>query len=912
MKFKNLPKHLIKKIYIPIIVLFGSSILVSFNIENEILQQLLDKFKLYQSKYTQEKVYLQTDKPYYAIGDDLWFKAYVVDAETLTPTNTSNLLFVDLIDSRDSIVKTLRVPLNVGFGWGNFELKDSISEGNYRLRAYTNWMRNYDDSFFFDKTLKIGNSWSNQVITNTNYTFSKIDRKEIIKADINFKNISGAPYPQKEVSYSFDLDGEYPIKRKSKTDDQGNVSIEYKSNKPLPSKLGGINASLKISESTIINKYIPVKNTSKDVNVQFFPEGGDIIENVRTKIAFKALGADGLGKNVSGYVLDDENNKVAIFNTSHLGMGVFAFTAISGKTYKAMVDFEDGSTQTLSLPIIKSEGISLSVSTALTDSMMVKLMTNKSFLEKNSGKEYTVIAQNSGSILYSAKIKLLGNSFAAKLSKTRFNQGITQFTLFDEQLQPIAERLIFIAPKDTLSVQIKIDKKPHYPRGVSDIDIEVLDPNKKPALGSFSIAVTDEQKVPIDEEMQSTIFSTLLLSSDIKGYVEKPNYYFYNTSEEKLRQLDILMMTQGWRRFSWKNMINNIFPEMTFKPEKTLSIIGKISTGKTKPVIGGKVTLFSSGKNKMLIQSISDQNGEFRFDSLYFTDSTKFVIQARTATGKKNVDIEVYGSQKQKVSNNINQADLTVNINQSMQSYLLNSKTQYEAWLKNGIINRSILLEEVQVTDSKPKLENSSNLNGAGMADKVFTEKELQNATSLDQFLQGRVTGLQIINGQAFIRNNPNPANIILDGMNVGPEFLADININDIASVEILKSVSTTAIYGSQGGSGIIIINTKRGGGIDQVYRSYAPGILAFSPIGLIKQKEFYVPNYDLPKNNIVADLRTTIYWKPNIITDSLGKAKISFFNADGTGNYKVTLEGMDLNGNMARKIMHYQITPKP
>ena len=194
----------------------------------------------------------------------------------------------------------------------------------------------------------------------------------------------------------------------------------------------------------------------------------------------------------------------------------------------------------------------------------------------------------------------------------------------------------------------------------------------------------------------------------------------------------------------------------------------------------------------------------------------------------------------------------------------------------------------------------------------MFLETDLQSATSLDQFLQGRVAGLQIVNGQAFIRNNPNPAAIILDGMNVGPEFLSDINVNDIASVEILKSIANTAIYGSQGANGIIIINTKRGT-YNQVYRSYAPGILAFSPIGLFQPKEFYVPNYNSPKiNNLSADLRTTIYWKPNIITDSLGKAKISFFNADGTGNYKVTLEGMDLNGNMARKIMHYQITPKP
>jgi len=911
MNLKNLLKPFIKKNYVALIIFFGSLSLLSFIDDNENLNKLLANFQNYHNKYTQEKVYLQTDKPYYAIGDDIWFKAYVVEAQTLMPTSISNILFVDLIDSRDSITKTLRVTLNLGFGWGNFELRDSLPEGNYRLRAYTNWMRNFDDGFFFDKTIKIGNSWTNQVITTTNYTFSKTDGKEILKADINYKNIGGTPYRQKEVTYFFDLDGPNPIKRKLKTDDNGNISIEYKTNKPFSTKLGRINTYLKIAESTIVEKHIPIKNTSSEASVQFFPEGGDLIENVRSKIAFKALGADGLGKNISGYVLDEENNKIANFSSTHLGMGFFALSPIAGKSYKAVINFEDGSTQTLNLPNAKPDGIYLGVNALIGDSVLVKMSTNKSFAEKNTEKEFTIIAQNAGNIIYSAKTKLRGTNFASKLSKDRFTHGITQFTLFDEQMQAIAERLIFIAPKDTLNIQLKLDKKAHHPRGLSAIDIEVSDQNKNPVIGSFSIAVIDNNKVPINEDEESTIFSNLLLSSDIKGYIEKPNYYFHDTNEEKLRDLDILMMTQGWRRFNWKNINNNIFPAITFQPEKTLSIIGKISTGKTKPLAGGKVTLFSSGKNKMLIQSKSNENGEFRFDSLYFTDSTKFVLQARTATGKKNVDIVIY-DYPQKAGKNTNEADLTVNINQSMQSYLLNSKTQYEDWLKHGIVNRSIILEEVKVTDSKPRLENSSNLNGAGSADKVFLEKDLESATSLDQFLQGRVAGLQIINGQAYIRNNPNPAAIILDGMNVGPEFLSDVNVNDIASVEILKSIGNTAIYGSQGASGIIIINTKRGTS-SQVYRSYAPGILAFSPIGLFQPKEFYVPNYNSPKiNNLSADLRTTIYWKPNIVTDSLGKAKISFFNADGTGNYKVTIEGMDLNGNIARKIMHYQITPKP
>jgi TonB-dependent SusC/RagA subfamily outer membrane receptor len=284
------------------------------------------------------------------------------------------------------------------------------------------------------------------------------------------------------------------------------------------------------------------------------------------------------------------------------------------------------------------------------------------------------------------------------------------------------------------------------------------------------------------------------------------------------------------------------------------------------------------------------------------------VIQARTATGKKNVDIELYNNPPQIVTKNENQPDLTVNINESMKAYLKNSKTQYEDWLKNGIVNRSILLQEVKVVDTKPTITNSSNLNGAGFADKVLTEKDFQYALTLEQALQGRVAGLMISGGIAYIRGQQ--AQIILDGIYVEADFLNSISIQDVESIEILKSIGNTAIYGSRGGGGVIVINTKRGKS-GYVSNAYAPGIVTYSPIGLFNPKEFYVPNYENPKiNNEVADLRTTVYWNPNIVTDSTGNAQVEFFNADGTGNYKVVLEGMDLNGHIGRKVIRYQVKP--
>jgi TonB-dependent SusC/RagA subfamily outer membrane receptor len=895
------------------ILIFSATIfcfLVSFGFisNDDLLKKLLDNFATYHQKNIQEKVYIHTDKPYYSIGDEIWFKAYVVDAQFLTPTPQSSILNVDLINQKDSIKKTLRIPLVAGFGYGNFKLTDSLEEGNYRLRAYTTWMRNFGDEFYFDRTIKIGNSWSNQVITNVSYQFAKDGTDEKVTALINYSNIDGFPYANKEVSYNVVLDFRNLAKGKAITDDKGNVTINFVNDKPFLSKTGNLNTSLKIAESTIVNKQIPIKGTSNDVDIQFFPEGGELLENVRNRVAFKAVGSDGLGKAVKGYVQDLEGNKVVNFTSKHLGMGVFTLIPATNKPLEAIVTFIDGSEKTIKLPNAKAEGIIVNVNSAFQDSVLVRVVANGTFLDKNKGKSFTVIAQNSGKIIFTAQSALNSLAFATKLPKSRFPSGITQFTLFNEYMLPVSERLIFIAPKDTLSLDLATDKTNFKQREKTKISIVAKDAEGNPVIGSFSMSVIDESLVPLEEEKLHTIFTDLLLVSDIKGYVENPNYYFTDINDEKVYNLDILMMTQGWRRFKWQNITNNSYPLLNYKPERTLSVSGKVTQGRDKPVVGGTVTLFSSLGASFLIQAKTDNAGEFTIDSLFFPDSTKFVIQARTDKGKKNVEIELYNNPIQIVTANPNWPDLSVNINQSMLAYLKNSKTQYEAWLRNGTVFRSIMLGEVKVVETKRVAENSTNLNGAGNADKVFTAADLQNAITLQQAIQGRVAGLMFMGGIPYIRNQP--AQVILDGMFVEADFLSNIPPQDVESVEILKSISYTAIYGSRGGGGVIIVTTKRGkSGYSN--NTYAPGILTYNPIGIFEPKEFYVPNYQIGATNAnTADLRTTIYWNPKIITDGTKPANVEFYNADGNGNYKIILEGMDLNGHIGRKVLTYKVTP--
>ncbi|HEY0769833.1 MAG TPA: Ig-like domain-containing protein, partial [Sphingobacteriaceae bacterium] len=191
------------------------------------LKKVISQLQQYQVDRPYEKIHLHLDKPYYAIGDNIWFKAYVVQAEKNQPSYLSKILYVELINEKDSIKQTLKLPVFVGLAWGEFSLKDSLKEGNYRIRAYTNWMRNFGEDYFFDKTITIGNAITNNIITGVNYSYSKDGVAQKVTADLSYKDINGNAVAGKDVVYEVQLDAKTVSKGKGKTDGQGNLSLSF-------------------------------------------------------------------------------------------------------------------------------------------------------------------------------------------------------------------------------------------------------------------------------------------------------------------------------------------------------------------------------------------------------------------------------------------------------------------------------------------------------------------------------------------------------------------------------------------------------------------------------------------------------------------------------------------------------------
>lgn len=867
--------------------------------------ELLKKLEDFAKKNPTEKIHLHLDKPYYAIGDNIWFKAYVIDGSTSMPSQISNILYVELINEKDSVKRQLKLPMQMGLASGDFKLIDSLSEGNYRIRAYTQWMRNAGPQFFFDKTIKIGNAWANKVFTNATNQFSNEGNMQKVKSTIRFATIEGTAYADAPVSYEIQLNNRNISRGKATTNANGEISIDIVNSQPEIYKSGKIVATLTMPNKTTVIKTIPIKATSNKVDVQFFPEGGNLIEGLPSKVAIKAVNSMGLGENVSYIITDNDGNEISKSKTTHLGMGSFILNPLSGRTYTAKVTFADGSTQAYPLPKIEKSGYAIAANISDTANVNIKVMMTPDLLNKG---ELKLVATHDGIAYLTAKIPTGKQLVVVPSPRKELPSGIIQFTLFSADNLPVCERIVFINNVERINLKLENLSANYQKRGHVQLSF-LADRLGKPTQGSFSISVTNASVVTPDPQNESNIFTSLLLTSDLVGYVEKPNYYFLKDDAETANNLDLLMLTQGWRKIEWKKISAGLMPQPLFMPEKTLKISGRI-TRSGKPVVKGKVSLFSNTGGFFATDTLSDEDGRFTFDNILFGDSVKFVVQARTDKDKKNVQIDLDMSPRQIVTTNANTGDIEVNVNETMKSYLQQSDDYFNDLVRRGLLDRTIMLKTVEIVEKKNPTPNSANLNGAGRADAIFTEKDLENAYSLANVIQGRVAGITVMGGRAYsMRANGRAMRVVLDGFDMGEDFtLDDIPVTDIESVEVLKSIANTAIYGGRGAAGVIVVTSKRGGSRSSSdYNRYTPGIIAYSPKGFYQARTFYSPRYD-KKPDPGQDLRTTVYWNPHFISDAIGKAKVDYFNTDQAGEYRIVVEGIDMSGNLVHQTYTYQV----
>jgi hypothetical protein len=778
--------------------------------------EIVNKLKTFSHGHATEKAYLHFDKPYYAAGDTIYFKAYVTLGEKHELSTLSGILHVDLINTNNKIDQSIKLQLQDGVAWGDFTLPDSLPPGNYRVRAYTQWMRNEGEDAFFYQTIPVAS------ITNN-----------------------------------------------------------------------------KIPESIARH---PLTNNKADV--QFFPEGGSLVAGIRSKVAFKAIGTSGLGIDVKGVIADNGNKEVTSFASVHLGMGYFYLTPEEGKTYRAKLTFADGAQTVIDLPKPETKGIALTINNDSIPKASVRIAANPAYYLENKNTDYMLLIY-SGGITTTVLCKLDSAVITMDILKRRLHTGIATITLFSPAGEPLCERLLFVQNYDQLNVSITPDKTVYTKREKINIRLNVKNRADSAAMGHFCVSVTDESKVPTDENNESTILTTLLLTSDLKGYVEQPNYYFTKTSEAALNNLDLVMLTHGYRRFEWKKILNNEYPPTAYQPEKGLEISGQVKNFFGKPIAKGTITLLPS-KGGPLISTLTDDKGMFHFSNLIFYDTTRFVLSAVNAKGKNSTKLAWFNDKPEPfISANPFQQSMP---DTSLSAYIENTKKERNEWINYGK-GKGIMLKEVKIKEKKEPDHHSTGLIAEFAADQVIRGKDILYGGPLSMRLAaGLVHRVHFVpaGGNSLVPiNNITLVQmlVVIDG-NIGK--LDDVSTDEVEKIDVFLPPNSL-VYGIDGLGGVLAITTKPRTLMAENIASI--GILPIAPMGFYKAKEFYSPKYDYQNLNTKRlDLRSTIYWQPEIQTDKDGSALFNYYNADGTGTYKVVIEGIDNKGNLGRQVYRYKV----
>ena len=862
--------------------------------------------------FPQEKIHLQTDKPHYVSGETIWFCAYVVDATEHIPVTESRYVYVELIDPLDSVLVRQKIRHDSISYSGYISIPEDIPEGAYELRAYTRFMESIDEEYFFSKPLSIYYPLSRNFRLD-----SRIEHNEQNKVSAFFKfkhsHNNEAIIPESvKVTYkgkSFNL----------RPEDDGSSGITVTC---PPEERDRYLLVESVLDKYLYRKYVHIPADDKGLDVSFYPEGGSLLDGVPVHVAFKAMKSDGQSADVTGKVYDDLGNEIMTINTRHNGMGSFILSGEAERRYHVMASVNDEKPKRFELPAVLKSGYGLSAKW-IKDKLYVSVLNAKDNTDKN--KLY-LIAHTRGVMQYG---NIWDNSREYILfEKEKFPSGVLHLVLIDSEMNPLSERLVFVNNDDQAHVDYIPDKRVYGTRRLAENIVSLTDNEGNPLQGSFSVSVTDKKEVCPDST--SSILTNLLLTSDLRGRIENPSYYFHQGFVHE-NSLDLLMMTQGWRRYNVPNLLrgNYSYPSSYIEAGSTLTgTVQRDFTG--KPDAGTNVLAVSlAGDYSEFV--VTDEKGRFLLEQCEQPDGSIILVGL---ISKSSMNRSVLTLDKESYPSRTTFPPLVkedVFDNDIMEAYVEKSEQRYS--YENGM--RTIYLDEITVTSTVKAVHK---VGYYAAPDRRVTEEEINespNRKLIDHLIMtGAVeyyieegTGKKVIKvvkrGESSpllpttptslsdrpssaedifgLKENPEDPLVLIDGVVSSFNYLYGMTLHDVVQIDVLNSLSNKAGFGPMGAAGVISLYMRRG---SKTYHTNSSYIKKADNLGYQRRVEFYAPRYDTEKaiKNHMPDLRTTIHWQPGIQTESDGTAYFNFYTADSETSYSVIIEGMTSDGRIIRK----------
>lgn len=864
-----------------------------------------------------EKIYVQTNHVFFKEGETLFFKLYIINAQDQTPTRISNVVYTELISPAGTVVQKATYPIQDGYASGSFDFTASRPGGIYKIRAYTSWMRNENENTFFVREVTLQKVIAPRILMKLEFPDKGYGAGDAVAANFSMRNLNDEPIQNHTGKYTVAIGGEQVLTGTFQTDRSGKARISFQLPQQLTTSDGLLNIQVSYdSYSESISRSIPI--VLNRIDLQFMPEGGTLINGISSTVAFKSLNEFGKGADIRGVIRDGNGNLVTAFESYHSGMGKFVLTPQTGACYKAYITSPAGIAQVFDLPAARQDGVVMQL---LREKKKIVLNLFTSFARDVKLK---VTSRNITYHLQNLSLRRGINSF--RLDENIFPAGINQFSLYTENELPLAERLVFLNEDQQLKVRITTHRKQYGPREKVKLTISTTDENGKPVPSNFSLSVVDDKLWTFADDKQDHILSWLLLSSELKGKVEEPQFYFKNDEPKAIPALDLLMLTQGYRYFDYTEYVvkENV---LQFLPDQDHILSGRILDAGKNPV-AAKVFLVHTVPGGKGMEISTGADGEFFFSQLM--PSTGYYLFAQGLDKKQKISIEItqngmgYNPARARAFKHLfskpTADELIATVIKPAVAPPAKDKTAIPEPVENAKQEPKALAEVVVVALGQNQVRKQLGYSVSRV------EANLANGIKLQNGLTGRVAGLNIatVNNGVFadtritlrgIRSltGGNQPLFVLNGMPMDKLNLDQLNADDIHAISVIKEGAATAQFGSAAAHGAIIIDTKKyykerlAFRIDKKFQ-YASQVVYTQHSNFTPVKNFYVPAYLTTYTEERTDFRETIYWNPVVQTDKDGKAEVEFYNSDAGTTFRAVAEGIGFNGRPGRVEYTYSV----
>ena len=778
--------------------IFFQSLFCKIYSQNNLALPVVNKFESYNKKALQEKLFLHTDKDFYVAGEILWFKIYYVDGATHKPLQLSKVAYVEILNSAGKEEVQAKISLDPGQSKGSFYLPATLNSGNYTIRAYTNWMKNFDAGYFFEKKITLVNTLKNpEPITN---------------------------------------------------------------------------------------------NDSAGITIDFFPEGGNLVSDVQSKVGFKGTDNNGKGIDFSGSVINETGDTIVGFNPFKFGIGNFLFKPLSNHTYIALIKSTDGRIVRQQLPEVLKNGYVINLQDRRDDNLQIIVYRKK--VPGVQNPQHVFLAAHTRQVLKLAEEKIINDSDSTVflIAKSKIGTGITHFTIFDENGKPACERLFFIKPTSAVSINVKSDEEKYSTRHKVNLMVEVNNRSERKTLFNLSAAVFSIDS--LQKTDQTDIVNYIWLKSDLRGDIESPDFYFSNQPGADVA-VDNLMLTQGWRRFRWNDVLDEQTSFIKFLPEYN----GQLISGRIKDRRDGKLV-----NNSIAFLSVPGH-------------PFGFYVSKSNPEGLVQFDVKNYYGNGEIITSIDEKADSFYSVeilSPFIETDLVKKQTTYtvQPTMMEELQHRNINMQ-VQNVYSGEALKKfnppfiADILPFFGYSESSYMLDDYKRFTTMEEVLREYVREINVgvRNGKLVIKMfSPllhdfydGHVLVLLDGVP-----LSDPNkilTYDPLKVKRLDIIQSQYILGSSIFNGIASFSTYEG-----VFDKFEfdPRLIAIDYDGLQLQREFYSPVYETKQQleKRIPDFRSTLLWSPDITTGADGKAIIPFYTSDRSGKYMVIVNGMNANGD--------------